>query len=159
MSRLLCVYKLILSFIICFTYTQSSLSQSAAIKLSSNTIDFGRIAAIVYPAKILGFTNTGNEKLAIFLVEKSSNVKVNFQQKFYLPGEKGYINVYYEAKDLGDFSEDLKIYTNLDPNPVIISLKGTCISIQECFPNINNLNLRNIMVINKNTQVPVPLAL
>ncbi len=146
------------SILLFFVGGVASYSQDQALKLSSNTIDFGRIAAIVYPAKTVEFTNVGADKLAILLVEKGPNVKVNFQRKFYQPGEKGIISFYYEARDLGEFSEDVKVYTNLDTEPIIITLKGTCISVQECFPNIHNLTLRNVLVINKNTQAPVPMA-
>lgn len=133
-------------------------AQNSALQLSSSSIDFGRIAAIVYPAKTVEFTNTGNEKLAILLVEKGPNVRVNFEHRFYQPGEKGIISFYYEVREVGEINEVIKVFINIDDEPQTISVKGTCISIQECFPNINNLNLRNVMVINKITQKPVPLA-
>jgi len=142
----------------CFLAIYPSFSQTGALQLSSDVVDFGRIAAIAYPAKTVEFVNNGSDKLAILLVEKGSNVKVNFQRRFYQPGEKGMISIYYEAGNIGEFSEEIKIYSNLEPAPKTITLKGTCISIQECFPNINNLNLRNVMVINKNTQAAVPKA-
>jgi len=151
--------KLLAISIFCLVTIQITNSQtSPIIGLSSNSIDFGRIAAIVYPAKAIEFTNLSSNKLAILLVEKGPNVKVNFQRKFYQPGEKGTISVYYNARQMGEFSEEMKIFTNLDTAALSITLKGVCISIQECFPNINNLNLRNIMVINKITQAPIPLA-
>jgi Mg-chelatase subunit ChlD len=132
--------------------------QEKALKLSGNAIDFGKIAAIVYPAKTIEFTNNSTEKLAILLVDKGPNVKVNFQRKFFQPGEKGIISFYYDARTVGEFSEDVKIYSNLDAEPQVVALKGNCVSVQECFPNIHNLNLRNVLVVNKNTQAPVPTA-
>ena len=124
-------------------------AQPETIGWSSSSIDFGRIAAIVYPAKVIEFTNKSSNKMAILLIDKGPNVKANFQRKFYQPGEKGFISVYYDARMLGEFNETMKIYTNLDTAAHSVTLKGVCISIQECFPNINNLNLRNVMVINK----------
>lgn len=140
---------------ICYSvvvYSQTSL------KLAKNEVDFGKISFIAYPAKTIEFTNTGNKKLAILLIEKGPNVRVNFEHRFYQPGEKGIIKVYYEVRDLGEFNEEINISTNLDEQPQVVKLKGTCISVQECFPDINNMNVRNISVINKSTQAPVPLA-
>jgi Mg-chelatase subunit ChlD len=148
-----CCFAGILYFLLsALGYTQSSL------QLSTNTLDFGRIGAIVYPAKTIEFTNTGNQKLAILLVEKGPNVRVNFEHRFYQPGEKGIISFYYEVRNIGEINEEVKVFTNTDAEPQTIDIKGTCISVQECFPNINNLNLRNVMVINKVTQKPIPLA-
>jgi Mg-chelatase subunit ChlD len=136
----------------------SSFAQAKALKLTTNTIDFGRIASIAYPAKVIEFANAVNEKLAILLIEKGPNVEVNFERRFYQPGEKGQISVYYDVRELGEINEEIKIFTNIDSEPETVTLKGTCISVQECFPNSNNLNLRNILVVDKNTQKPVPLA-
>jgi Mg-chelatase subunit ChlD len=150
--------KQYLVYVFSFLCLTSVYSQNKALKLSMNTVDFGRIAAIVYPAKIIEFTNNSDQNLAILLIEKGPNVKVNFERRFFQPGEKGIISVFYEVRDVGEFNEDMKIFTNLDNDPQMVKLKGLCISIQECFPNIHNLNLRNIMVINKTTQAPIPLA-
>ena len=149
--------KRFLVFVLSFLFLVQGYAQTA-LKLSITIVDFGRIAAIIYPAKTIEFTNTSDQRLAILLVDKGPNVKVNFERKFFQPGEKGIISVYYEARDVGEFNEEIRIFTNVDTDPHVVKLKGTCISIQECFPNINNLNLRNIMVINKQTQAPVPLA-
>jgi len=137
---------------------RSSYAQGKTMQLSSNVVDFGRIAAIAYPAKTIGFVNNGKDKLAILLIDKGPNVKANFQRRFYQPGERGIVSFYYEPRNTGDFSEDVKIYTNLDTEPLVVTLKGTCVSVQECFPNIHNLNLRNVLVINKNTQAAIPMA-
>jgi Mg-chelatase subunit ChlD len=142
----------------CFGEISMAMAQEKALKLSNNSIDFGKIAAIVYPAKTIEFVNNSHEKLAILLIDKGPNVKVNFQRRFYQPGEKGILSFYYDARNTGEFSEEVKIYSNLDAEPQMVALKGTCISIQECFPNMNNLNLRNILTINKNTQAAVPMA-
>lgn len=147
-----------LAVVIVLVIAQFSIAQTQSLHLSINVIDFGKIAAIVYPAKTIEFTNNSNEKLAILLVDKGPNVKVNFERKFYQSGEKGIISFYYDARTVGEFSEDVKIYSNLDAEPQIVTLKGNCVSVQECFPNIHNLNLRNVMVVNKNTQAPVPMA-
>ena len=151
-------YKIVLTFLVFVFSVELVSAQTNALKLLSTQVDFGRIAAIAYPPKRIEFVNAGTEKLAILLVEKGPYVKVRFEHRFYQPGEKGIIYVNYEVGTLGDFTEEIKIYTNTDEMPQTVTLKGTCISVQECFPNINNLTIRNIMVVNKITQEPVPLA-
>lgn len=135
-----------------------SFAQGNTTKLSAHKLDFGRIAAIAYPAQTIEFTNTSNNKLAILLIEKGPNVRVNFERRFFGPGEKGIIKVHYEVRNLGDFNEEMIISTNLDTDPLTVTLTGTCISVQECFPDIHNLLKRNVTVINNVTQAPVPNA-
>lgn len=151
------IYRTALIFLFCLL-VRTAFSQSSGIKLSSSGIDFGRIGPIAYPARTIEFENTGTNKLAILLIDKGSNVRVIFERKFYQPGEKGIISVYYDPRDLGPFQEDMLIYTNLSNQPETVHLKGTCIDIQECFPNKANLNLRKILVINRKNQKPVPKA-
>jgi Mg-chelatase subunit ChlD len=146
----------ILTAAFCLFSNDDVQAQTSSMKISSTMVDFGRIAAIVYPAKTIEFTNNGTEKLAILLIEKGPNVKVNFERRFYQPGEKGIISIYYEARDPGDFNEEIKIFSNLDNEPISVLLKGTCISIQECFPDIHNLLKRNILVVDKISKAPVP---
>jgi len=134
------------------------LAQIPQFKLSTDVIDFGRIASVKYPAKTVEFTNLSKERLAILVIEKSVDVKTGYERRFFEPGEKGLISLFYDVNTLGDFNEQIKIFTNLSDEPAIVTLKGTCISIEACFPNQNNLNLRNIMVIDKVTQEPIPLA-
>lgn len=128
------------------------------LKLSKSEIDFGKISSIAYPAKTIEFTNTGNRKLAILLIEKGSNVKVNFEKRFYQPGEKGIISIYYDVRHRGQFVEEIYIHNNLEESPQVVKIKGNAVSVQECFPDINNLNVRDVLVINKVTQAPVPKA-
>jgi Mg-chelatase subunit ChlD len=155
MHKKLLLYSFILSGICLF---ESNYAQNPNMKLSTETIDFGRIAAVKYPPKTIEFTNTSKEKLAILVIEKSPNVKVGYQHLFFEPGEQGTITLFYDAAKLGSFSEQIKIFTNLDNEPYLVTLKGTCISREECFPDKANMNKRNILVINKETQKPVTFA-
>jgi Mg-chelatase subunit ChlD len=152
------IQRLGATVLVCFSFIFEGKAQTEALKLSSSEVDFGKIAAIVYPAKTVEFVNQGTGKLAILLVEKGPNVRVSYQRRFYQPGEKGFISLYYDVRNVGPFSEEIKLFTNADAEPVLLKIKGTCISVQECFPNMNNLLVRNIVVVNKNTQAPVPLA-
>jgi Mg-chelatase subunit ChlD len=133
-------------------------AQPKSMKLSAEVVDFGNIASVMVPAKTVEFTNISKEKLAILVVEKGPDVKVNYKHRFFEPGEKGLISLFYEAGKLGPFNEQIKVFTNLDVDPYILTLHGNSITIEECFPDKANLNLRNVLVVNKQTQAPVPFA-
>jgi hypothetical protein len=150
-------YMFLLAILICCK--TMVFAQIQEFKLSTNSVDFGKVSPAKYPAKTIEFTNFSNSQLAILVVEKSATVKIGYEHRFYAPGEKGLISLYYDVNTLGDFNEQIKIYTNLSDTPTEVSIKGTCISVDACFPNQYNLNMRNIMVINKLTQQPIPFAL
>jgi Mg-chelatase subunit ChlD len=143
-----------LVFLICVKYS-FVVAQPANVKFSTEIVDFGKIASVQYPAKTVEFTNLSGENLAILVVEKSADVKAGYEHKFIEPGGKGLISLFYEAGKIGPFSEQIKIFTNLDNEPYILTLRGICVSIEECFPDKSNLNLRNITVVNKITQQPI----
>lgn len=133
-------------------------AQPESMKLASSLVDFGSIASVMYPAKTIEFTNVSDKKLAILVVEKSYDVKVGYEHRFFEPGEKGLIMLFYRPENLGPFTEEIRIFTNLDQDPYQLTLKGTAITIEECFPDKNNMTLRNVLVVNKETQAPVPFA-
>ncbi len=133
-------------------------AQPESMKLASSLVDFGSIASVMYPAKTVEFTNVSDQKLAILVVEKSYDVKVRYEHRFFEPGEKGLITLFYRPENLGPFTEEIRIFTNLDQDPYQLTLNGTAITIEECFPDRNNMTLRNVLVVNKETQAPVPFA-
>lgn len=133
-------------------------AQAPAMKLSASTVDFGNFSSAMHLAKTVEFTNVSGQKLAILVVEKGPNVKAGYEHRFFQQGEKGLITFLYEARNLGAFNEEVRIYTNLDENPYTVNLTGNVVTIEECFPNKANMNLRNVLVINKENKSPVPLA-
>lgn len=133
-------------------------AQPESMKLASSLVDFGNIASVMYPAKTVEFTNVSDQKLAILVIEKSPDVKVGYEHRFFEPGEKGLITLFYSPENLGLFTDEIRIFTNLDNNPYVLTLKGNAITIEECFPDRNNMTLRNVLVVNKETQAPVPFT-
>lgn len=133
-------------------------AQSKSMQLSTAVVDFGDIAAVMYPSKTIEFVNVSEDRLAILIIEKGPDVKAGYEHRFFEPGEKGLITLNYEAGELGPFEEEIRIYTNLDVDSYIFTLKGNCITVESCFPDKANLNKRNIQVVNKTTQAPVPFA-
>ncbi len=150
--------SLVCSFMLIFSFLFVLSGKGQSIKFSETVVDFGRIAANAFPPKVIEFTNTSDQKLAILIVDKSPDAKVEFIPKFYEPGEKGSMAVQYEPRNNGDFEEVISVYTNLDETPTQITLKGTAISILECFPDPRNLLKRSVEVIDHQTKAPVANA-
>ncbi len=150
--------KIVLMLLVSVLASTGLHAQHKSMQLSTDVIDFGDIAAVMYPSKTLEFVNVSQDRLAILIVEKGPDVKAGYEHRFFESGEKGLITLNYSTGELGPFKEEIRIYTNLDVDPYIVTLKGNSITVESCFPDRDNLNKRNIMVINKLTQNPVPYA-
>ncbi len=129
-----------------------------SIKFLKTNHDFGQVANLDYPPASFEFKNTGTSPLAILLVQKNPDVKVSYQTKFVQPGETGRIFVLPDLNEMGPFQENINVLTNASDLPSTITITGTVLSIQQCFPNQNNLNIREVNVINSLTKGPVPHA-
>lgn len=128
------------------------------IQMKKTFHDFGNLATLDYPPAVFEFKNTGDKPLAILVIQKGKDVNVHFERRYYQPGEPGIIQVYHQSGEPGKFKEELSIITNASEKPVIISIKGEWVSVLNCFPDQNNLNLRLISIIDKLTKKPVPGA-
>jgi hypothetical protein len=145
-------YTILASFlhilIIDFYFTPALFAQSSSLKFDRSLVDLGIISTAVNPPKIIRF----------LLVEKSTDITVRFERRFYSPGEEGIINIFYNPRNTGIIKEEIRIFNNLDTFPQIIQLSGKVISVLECFPDPDNLLKRNIDVIDSITREPVPYA-
>lgn len=122
------------------------------------THDFGQVANLDYPPAVFNYANKGNEPLAILIITKNSGIRVKYEQKFIQPGDSGEIFVLPDLNKLGPFREEISILTNASEKPEIISISGTVIAVQECFPVKENSNIREIIVTNRITKQPVASA-
>lgn len=121
-------------------------------------VDFGRIAANQFPPKTVSFTNNGAKRLAILLVEKSNDILIKYPQKFFNPGETGFLEITISPSGTGHFEETINVHTNLEESPATIRITAEIISITECFPDPENMLIRRLEVIDAITKVPVPEA-
>jgi hypothetical protein len=142
----------------CVVIQDNLTGQSPALQLYSLTIDLGKIAASANPPKVVRFKNTSGNKLAILLVEKGPDVTVQFERRFFSPGEEGNITLLYYPRTTGKINEEIKLYNNIDELPQSIYLTGDVVSVLECFPDPDNLLKRTIQVIDSITKEPVPDA-
>jgi hypothetical protein len=146
-----------MSYIIFFLLASHCIAQPI-LTLKKTLHDFGRIANLNYPPAVFEFTNTGNEQLAILMVKKSTNIKVGYPRKYIQPGETGKILVLPDFNKLGVFTETITIVSDAKLQEVPIIIKGEVITVQACFPNPNDWNIRKILVLDKATKMPVAAA-
>jgi hypothetical protein len=140
-----------------YAYTISSFTQPA-ITFQKTKHDFGQVANLNYPPAVFKFTNSGNEPLAILMINKKPAVKVSYPSVFIAPGEENKVLVYPNLNRMGDFEEQLSVVTNASAEPVILVITGKVLSLQECFPNPDNWNIRKIIVLDKDTKAPIPAS-
>ncbi len=129
-----------------------------SISFAGQTFDFGPVANLGYPPAAFEFTNTGTAPLAILIVTKGDGINISYENKFIQPGEKGRILVLPDLNTLGPFREEISILTNASEKPEVITITGTVLSVQQCFPDQTNMDLRTVNVINSRTKEPVPGA-
>ncbi len=127
-----------------------------AITFSKVNHDFGNVANLNYPPAAFIFKNNGDSPAAILMVNKSKDVKVSYPTQFIGPGEENKILVYPDLNKIGPFSEKIEVVVNYQQDPIILSIDGNVISIQECFPNSDNWNIRKIIVVDSDTKNPIP---
>lgn len=120
--------------------------------------DFGLVANLNYPPAAFIIKNSGDAPLAVLLVNKSNHVAVRYPRKFIQPGADDVIYVMPDVNKIGKFREKISIITNISENPIEIEITGEVVSIQACFPNPNDWNIRKIVVIDKSTKQPIPNA-
>ncbi|MFO7659001.1 MAG: VWA domain-containing protein [Bacteroidales bacterium] len=128
------------------------------LKFEKHEHDFGRVANLDYPPAVFEFSNSGNEPLAILMVRKSTDVKVNYESKLIHPGEQGKIFVLPDLNRIGPFEEKIIVVSNTSEEMAEIIIKGTVTTVQECFPNQTNMEIREVNVHNKITKEPVANA-
>ncbi|MBN2349025.1 MAG: VWA domain-containing protein [Bacteroidales bacterium] len=139
-------------------FFSNNVNAQSEIHFTKQQHDFGKVANLDYPPASFEFSNTGNAPLAILMVHKNPNIRVGYENKFFQPGEKGRILILPDLNSIGLFTEQIEIITNSNNSPVILTITGEVISIQECFPNKTNMEIRKVVIIDEVTKEPVPNA-
>lgn len=129
-----------------------------AIKFLETSSFMGVISPGNIPPAVFKFVNTGNKPLAILTIQADYEVKPLYQRSFVAPGDTGRIALSYESSRLGEFSKQITVNTNAPSPPVVLSLSGRVGSAIECMPNKQNRNVRQVMVIDKQTKEPINKA-
>lgn len=141
-------------YLFTFLLSINALSQPG-IEFDKNSYDFGMVANLNYPPASFVFKNTGNEPLAILIVNKSASVMVNYPRVFIEPGASNRIQVLPNLNKIGVFKETISVVTNASNTPVDIEITGEVVSIQACFPNPDDWTIRKVVVTDKDTKEPI----
>lgn len=114
-------------FLTLYAFAALSTAVVAQPRFTSNTEthDFGQIEW-KYPVSVqYSITNTGNQPLVLTEVEPDCACSVAQWTKTPIaPGEKGTVNVTFDAEALGHFHKSVAIYSNARPNLVYLKFNG-----------------------------------
>lgn len=136
----------------------SGLYAQPKIQFDKKTHDFGRIASMKFPPAVFTYTNTGDQPLAILMIKGDKEIQVKYKKKYIKPGDTARITINPNYGKKGTFEEELQVITNTERQSVPIRVKGKVVSLEECYPDPSNKDIRKIYVTNKQTGDPVPKA-
>lgn len=98
-------------------------------KLEEDSYNFGEVKQNNPAKHIFWFTNTGKEDLKIENVKPSCSCTAsNYTKEAIAPGEKGFVEVVYNAKKLGVFRKTATITANTDPRNKVLSISGEVVN-------------------------------
>lgn len=146
------IHKKIISLTLLFFCSLILWAQKPIIEMSQLSHDFGEYIPTYFPPAAFEFTNMGNAPLAILTAKSKYEVKVMYEHKYIFPGETGVIYVHYQSQHLGPFSEQIEVYTNADSKPFYLQVKGNNISVNECYPDKNNREMRKVIAVDAITK-------
>lgn len=119
----------------------------AKLVLDNPTNHVGEIMFQTSKQIVFTFQNKGNEPLEVTNVLPSCGcAKAEWTQGAIQPGERGQINVEYDANMLGSFNKDLAIYTNVDKNPVYARMEGRVVTTKLDFSGDFPIDLGNVRI-------------
>ena len=91
--------------------------------------DFGEIEQGTPKEAQFKLTNEGKEPLLIQTAKAGCGcTNLKYSQEPVLPGKFTIIAATYNAAAMGQFNKSITVTTNADPNPVMLSIKGTVIA-------------------------------
>ncbi len=105
--------------------------EGAVIRFDDMAFDLGAVPLHGEPRKcVFTFTNTGTAPLVVIRTAVSCNcLETEFSRRPVMTGEQGSITVTYTPKNKGDFSDNIKIFTNSSrENPAVLFLRGTVVA-------------------------------
>lgn len=101
----------------------------ADIKFETSTFDFGTLKVGDVKVGTYTFTNIGNKPLILDEVKTSCDcTTIEYPKAPIMPGQKGVIKVTYTAKDLGQISKYITVFSNGISNRIVLKTKGNVVS-------------------------------
>ena len=108
-----------------FLLAASGAAAQPQARFDATSLDLGTVLWNKERMATFTVTNAGNKSLVINNVETSCGcTEATWTKSPIKAGKTGTISVAYTADMLGHFNKQLAVYTNADPRPVYLSLKG-----------------------------------
>lgn len=140
-------------FLTAFVLSSLLLFSQPSIRFLNTERDMGIISPGNMRPAVFKFVNNGNQPLAILMVRADYEVKSSFNRNYIAPGDTGRITLTYESARLGEFAKSLEVVTNAQTTT--LNIRGKVGSAIECMPNRQNQNIRQILVLDKETKEPI----
>lgn len=92
-------------------------------------------------------SNTGNQPLVLTQVEPDcACTEVRWTQTPIAPGEKGQVEVTFDAEALGHFYKSMAVYTNAEPHLVYLNMKGEVVRELKDFTRTHPYQIGDIRI-------------
>lgn len=111
------------------SFSQNQPSKGGAdIKFESLSFDFGTLKVGDVKVGTYTFTNTGNKPLILDDVKTSCDcTTIEYPKAPIMPGKSGVIKATYTAKDLGQISKYITVFSNGVSNRIVLKTKGNVV--------------------------------
>lgn len=105
-------------------------AQNSAIEVSEKNKDVGSVANVYKLSAEFLLKNNLSRNLFLLKADVSRNLTVRVAKKTIKPGDTVFLVIDYTPLSAGHFSEDIKLVTSADADPLVLSLSGTIVSIK-----------------------------
>lgn len=111
------------------SFSQNQPSKGGAdIKFESLSFDFGTLKVGDVKVGTYTFTNIGNKPLILDDVKTSCDcTTIEYPKAPIMPGKSGVIKATYTAKDLGQISKYITVFSNGVSNRIVLKTKGNVV--------------------------------
>lgn len=159
------------TFFIFFIIVQGAFGQAfRGLYIAEPTVNFGTVKSWDNQPAVFTFENTSFDPMYILAPKSSRNVVVEYPRNRIESGEKGEIRVYFYTEKIGNFSEEIQVYSSTSNEPIKLNIKGQIKGIADnaltscpSFDDNGKIKLPDYLlegiVIDKNTKQPVSHAL
>ncbi|HAA14225.1 MAG TPA: DUF1573 domain-containing protein [Cytophagales bacterium] len=98
---------------------------AAAFQWEETAVNVGKIPQNIPHVVKFTFTNEGNAPLIISRTQGSCGCTASeYSQEAIAPGAEGWVKATYNAAKSGPFNKTVTVFSNVEGNPVVLTLKG-----------------------------------
>jgi len=121
--KMMLTYLPILAAVLCFAFTNSNLPSKISIDKIEH--DFGVIAQGTPKTATFTLTNESAVPMILTKVKGSCGCTATaYDKEPIAPGAKTEIEATYNAKSIGNFTKTVTVTTNLENEPIVLTIRG-----------------------------------